>query len=150
MALFIGLPILAHPLALRVAVLLISFILSLLFYRLGQKWVFRVVLLVYLGGIIILFIYVAILRIEDKMDLNYKIGLGVFVLLLLLNISGVKVRSRPSREVSLAEFRKFSDLYNQINLGLLILLIRYLLLTLFCVVKITEGFKGTIVKSLSV
>ena len=131
---------------LRLAVLIISFNLSLIFYHISLKWVFSVILLVYLGGIIILFIYVAILRIEDKLNINQKMSLRVAGLVAILLFSDPR-REGPHKELSQSEIAKFSDLYRSSNLGLLLILMAYLLLTLFCVVKVTESFKGTIVKS---
>ena len=106
---------------------------------------FYSITLVFLGGIMVLFLYVSILRNEDK--IVYRGPRVVFLVLAigLLQIIGLETYNHVLMYQEF-EFRVLGELYKNYTIGSLSLIIFYLLLTLFTTIKFTEGFKGTIIK----
>ena len=137
----------SHPLTLSFLVLFFRILRAVLFYRFSYKWLFCALILVYLGGIIILFIYVSALRIEDKVVFRLgseskRILFLVFLCVQLPSFSLWGVYNSNCRSL-----QGISCLYDRVNSCLLGLLMCYLLLSLFSVVKIRESFKGTLNKT---
>ena len=101
--------------------------------------------MVFLGGIMVLFVYVSMLRNEDKLSYNGP-SLTFFVryiLLIQLLTLDELILNFSYKEF---EFSILRELYKNYTMGRLFILMFYLLLTLFTTIKFTEGFKGTIIK----
>lgn len=134
-----------HPMIFSLILVGLSGFVGIIYYIKIAIWIFYSITLVFLGGIIVLFLYVSILRNEDK--IVYK-GPGLFtraltrglIITFSLEESLVKARARDW------EFSILGELYKNYTVGNLCILIFYLLLTLFTTIKFTEGFKGTILK----
>lgn len=100
------------------------------------------ILLIFLGGIIIIFMYAVTLVPNNKFILYFNKSLFVVLFttifihrIITFNYSTPSIeRVRRELFISLTRFRLF-------------FLTNYLLITLFSVVKISEGFKGALSKS---
>lgn len=138
MLLFKSLIFSSHPLFICLLLVTLSFLTAILFNFMFSKWMFYVITLVFLGGIIIIFIYVASLRRNEKIFLN-KFPLSSIFNLTLLSLFFWKLNFTQT-------FLFMSQLYINSNRTLLILLFSYLIYILFISVKITSSFKGTFIK----
>ena len=132
---------LSEPLILCLCLVFYAFRLSFIFGALFRKWIcFRIILL-FLGGIIVVFLYVRTLTLSNKISPIHVKSListtamaRVIFRLLSLNIE-------PKIPITL-----ISQFYHYSNSLIIVFLVIYLLLALFNVVKITQSFKGALAK----
>merc|ERR1712020_735123 len=106
-------------------------------------WFFYLLILVFLGGVIVLIIYIRTLAANEKFRLpKFSNPLRFLVLtsimLILPNISRLRFKSRQSINIVI-------NLYEYSNGRLSIFLILYLLITIVCVVKLVKFEKGPLV-----
>jgi Zn-dependent protease with chaperone function len=103
-----------------------------------SSWFFFSLILIFLGGIMVIFLYFSGLSVSEKINFKFK-KLELFVFLFFLGVN--------LNVVSLFEenFLKLLRLnFNKLNLILNMFFIFYLLFALFLVVKFSESFKGRI------
>jgi hypothetical protein len=109
-------------------------------------WAINAVILIFLGGMMILFLYVCTLRNYEKLFLSLgwpQLG-GALLFAVSGPFSSFSLRScDPSHNLL-----EFSFLFKSLQIGGLLFTATYLLLRLFRVVKVSESFKGTLVKYL--
>lgn len=122
-------------------------------------WFSYILFLIFLGGILVLFIYITSLASNEIFSLPIKSRLFIsslsitllFILLFLFNelISPLlyKNDSFNNRTISLNIENSLNQLYNLPNLNLTIITILYLLLTLIIIVKITYIHEGPLRQS---
>nr|DAA06270.1 TPA_exp: NADH dehydrogenase subunit 6 [Drosophila grimshawi] len=147
-----------HPLAMGLT-LLIQTILICLISGLMTKtfWFSYILFLIFLGGMLVLFIYVTSLASNEMFNLSIKLTLisSVMIFLFML-ISFIIDKNSTTFFLMNNEMESIQKLYsyileNSLSLNklynfptnfLTILLMNYLLITLIVVVKITKMFKG--------
>lgn len=134
-----------HPLIFSIYLITVSIIVGLLFFYSVASWLFYSVRLIFLGGIIVLFMYVSMLRNEDKVQYNGFSPIVLFLALVLYVRIRINLRRCNLRYHRFSLIR-LSELYKNLSLCSLFILITYLLLILFATIKFTESFKGTIIK----
>lgn len=119
-------------------------------------WFSYILFLVFLGGILVLFIYVTSLASNEIFTFSSKIlisSISIFFIIIislyfidkriLLNYSNIEIQSISNLNSYIIENSlSLNKLYNYPTNLLTILLINYLLITLIAVVKITNLFKG--------
>lgn len=120
-------------------------------------WFSYILFLIFLGGILVLFIYVTSLASNEIFSLSIKLTISSFILLFILITSAFFIdKLRTSLFYINNEIESLTNLYsyfteNALSLNKLynyptnlinILLINYLLITLIAVVKITKLFYG--------
>nr|QNE85411.1 NADH dehydrogenase subunit 6 [Sciomyza simplex] len=152
----------SHPLAMGL-MLLIQTITICLFSGLMAKsfWFSYMLFLVFLGGMLVLFIYVVSLASNEMFSFSMKL---LFISTLIMSISMISLIFTDNMSLSFItinnEMNELSNLLsykmeNSINLNKLynypvnmttILLMNYLLITLIAVVKITNMFYGPLRK----
>nr|UOU85328.1 NADH dehydrogenase subunit 6 [Cordilura albipes] len=142
-----------HPLAMGLT-LLIQTILICLMSGLMTKtfWFSYILFLVFLGGMLVLFIYVTSLASNEMFSFSLKlmfISFTMFLMILFflnknwLNLSNMETQSISNINSYLMENSlPLNKLYNYPTNLLTILLMNYLLITLIATVKITNLFKG--------
>ena len=129
-------------------------LLSLVIYTEISVWFFNALMLIFLGGIIILFLYLSTLSNNLKFVFPFfRFASAILVLFGLvvfynLNISvlGVKLESLVYSYSNVESLRGPGMLFYVIKVPHLTFLVTLLLLTLFTVMKLTESFKGSLVK----
>jgi len=142
--------IIDNPLILCIILVGLASVLATILQHLFSVWMFNALLLIFLGGIIVLFLYISILSNNEKIYLPSRlvrlaiVFLGLAWLLsiqnyLNYNTSNSSFRSESTFDITL--------LYHGLITPHLIFLITVLIVALFCVVKITEGFKGSLIKN---
>ena len=104
-----------------------------------SKWVFFSIFLIFLGGIIVIFIYICSLSINEKMVLPKlsKLTVGSFFLFFSLVDLETSINSSLN---SLVQF------YSVSWSPILTFLVFYLVVVLLAVVKIVQNFKGAVSK----
>merc|ERR1719239_1909494 len=99
-------------------------------------WFFYLLVLVFLGGVIILIIYIRTLAANEK----FRAPTSFRVLILIFTIISYNYRNKTSFNINIV-----INLYEYSNGSLSILLITYLLITMICVVKLVKFEKGPLV-----
>ncbi len=104
-----------------------------------SKWLGFRIILIYLGGIMVIFLYITFLATNLKITLPKKNKIITLVILVL------RLTPIPLQYIDVKDNIPLS-LYKLINNQILLFLIVYLLLTLLVAVKLTENFKGALIK----
>nr|QUL58782.1 NADH dehydrogenase subunit 6 [Sarcophila rasnitzyni] len=146
-----------HPLAMGLTLLIQTTLICLTSGLMSKTfWFSYILFLVFLGGMLVLFIYVTSLASNEMFSLSIKlsiISLMIFFLSmitlfmldknLLIQYSNLEVNSIFNmNSYFLENALTLNKLYNHPTNLLTIMLMNYLLITLIAVVKITKLFKG--------
>nr|YP_009306901.1 NADH dehydrogenase subunit 6 [Chrysomya phaonis]AOR52664.1 NADH dehydrogenase subunit 6 [Chrysomya phaonis] len=146
-----------HPLAMGLTLLIQTTLVCLTSGLMTKSfWFSYILFLVFLGGMLVLFIYVTSLASNEMFTFSIKlllISLSIFFMMiitlffmdknLLLQYQNLEVKSIYDMNSYLMENSlSLNKLYNYPTNLLTILLMNYLLITLIAVVKITKLFKG--------
>ena len=123
-----------------------AFMISSILIKIRMSWFFFLLILVFLGGVIVLIIYINTLSINEKFFIkNFSFIDSVFIFNLTLiffffkkNIH-IKVNFSGTTPIIL---------YENMNFFVLLFLILYLLLTIICVVKLIKFEYGPLIKRL--
>nr|URX54484.1 NADH dehydrogenase subunit 6 [Neotermes sp. 8 AB-2022a] len=138
-----------HPLAMGMMLLLQTMMTCLISGLMHQSFWFQYILfMVFVGGMLVLFIYMASLASNEMFSLSTK--MMVMTTMMIMTMSIIKDQTMiNSSEMNLYELMTkneiitmTSKLYNQPNGTLTILMALYLLMTLIVVVKVTNVSKG--------
>jgi len=132
-----------HPLMLCLALILFALRAGRLRGLIFIKWIFYAIILIFLGGIIVVFIYVTTLAGNEKFHMNFAPSSLVFLILGAIFIYFYSLRP--------TQFKKeifISHIYFSSTTPLLWYLVIFLFTTLVVVVKLAENFKGTLIKFL--
>nr|URX53613.1 NADH dehydrogenase subunit 6 [Cryptotermes sp. 3 AB-2022a] len=142
-----------HPLAMGMMLLMQTTMVCLISGLMHQSFWFQYILfMVFIGGMLVLFIYVASLASNEMFSLSTKMMVmttGTLLLSMMIknwttpNSSDSMALNTTSNEIILMT----SKLYNQPSGALTILAALYLLMTLIVVVKITNVSKGPLRQS---
>lgn len=117
-------------------------------FSINSSWFFYLIILVFLGGVIILIIYISTLAANEKfriLEINW-VNISIVFFLRILIITIIKYKN-------IINFISINNtavgiLYESSNFTLLLFLILYLLLTLVCVVKLVKFESGPLIKRL--
>ena len=148
-------PQLTHPLSIGIALLLqTTLICSCSGIIIPSFWFSYILFLIFLGGILVLFIYVTSLASNESFSLSLTPIITTLFIIPIITL--IIIFSDPlitlANQSNLSSIHLFSTLnltrtltrsiYNQLNIIFTIFIVIYLLLTLFAVVKITNIFFG--------
>nr|ADW41361.1 NADH dehydrogenase subunit 6 [Drosophila kanekoi] len=147
-----------HPLAMGLTLLIQTILISLITGLMTKTfWFSYILFLIFLGGMLVLFIYVTSLASNEMFNLSIKLTLiSIILLLLLLILTFIIDKNSTTFFLMNNEMETISSNYsyfmeNSLSLNKLynfptnlvtILLMNYLLITLIVIVKITKMFKG--------
>nr|YP_010238753.1 NADH dehydrogenase subunit 6 [Amphinemura wui]QTE20677.1 NADH dehydrogenase subunit 6 [Amphinemura wui] len=153
----------SHPLAMGLMLLVQTVIISILTGMMTQSfWFSYILFLVFLGGLLVLFIYVTSLASNEMFSLSMTtlspliIGSGMVILILMIldsffmisgthNFEGLNILNTPIYQEESAN--TLTKLYNGPTSLITLTLVLYLFLTLIAVVKITKINQGPLRKS---
>jgi len=105
-----------------------------------DTWCILMFLIIYFGGVIVLFIYVCSLSQNTTLQLNSKIIIMIFPLVVVVDWSLLRWRS-DSSEITQTEIIRIIN--NEFN-AVAIMLILYLLYGLISVVKVSKFYYGAL------
>nr|QCX31801.1 NADH dehydrogenase subunit 6 [Upogebia affinis] len=146
---------LTHPLSMGLALLLqTTLICSCSGMMMPSFWFSYILFLIFLGGMLVLFIYVTSLASNEPF--TFSLSSSMILMLFIPTLSMVFIFSDPlitlenqSNSTNIYLFNSLnltmaltSSIYNQSTMMFTIFIVIYLLLTLFAVVKITNMFFG--------
>ena len=114
--------------------------------KINLSWFFYLLVLVFLGGVIVLIIYMNTLAMNEKFFLS-KVKFKFNYIFLLVSIPLLIFYKNSFIKINYSNFMSM-NLYTSINSLLLVFLIFYLLLTLICVVKLVKFEFGPLIKRL--
>nr|YP_010397535.1 NADH dehydrogenase subunit 6 [Boreoheptagyia alulasetosa]UQJ73444.1 NADH dehydrogenase subunit 6 [Boreoheptagyia alulasetosa] len=147
-----------HPMAMGLMLLIQTLLICLITGNYSKTfWFSYVLFLIFLGGMLVLFIYVTSLASNEMFSFSMKIFILSFsvlfislILMMMLDNSIISSFLNNNEMISLMDMKSFisentislNKLYNFPTNMITILLINYLFLTLIAVVKITNIFEG--------
>nr|ADW41270.1 NADH dehydrogenase subunit 6 [Drosophila montana]QXG19378.1 NADH dehydrogenase subunit 6 [Drosophila montana] len=147
-----------HPLAMGLTLLIQTILISLITGLMTKTfWFSYILFLIFLGGMLVLFIYVTSLASNEMFNLSIKLTLiSIMLFLMFLILALIMDKNSTSFFLLNNEMEMISSNYsylmeNSLSLNKLynfptnlitILLMNYLLITLIVIVKITKMFKG--------
>nr|AVN67796.1 NADH dehydrogenase subunit 6 [Periplaneta lateralis]UEV86532.1 NADH dehydrogenase subunit 6 [Periplaneta lateralis] len=142
----------SHPLAMGLMLLIQTIIVCMMSGLLSQSFWFPYILfLIFLGGMLVLFIYVTSLASNEMFYLSTKMMTIVIIIIpMLLLINNIELMTN-NMEIMIHKdmyitqneiMNSLMKLYNQPTSMIVIMLASYLFLTLIVVVKITNISKG--------
>ena len=143
-----------HPLSLGLSLLLQTILISVTTGIFTYSfWFSYILFIIFLGGILVLFIYVASLASNEFFNFSYSALLASVLIIILFTllsmVSDPLVTSSFKSSISLSSYNNFTStpyiirwIYRNTIINLTLFIILYLLLTLLVVVKITNLFKG--------
>nr|YP_009479852.1 NADH dehydrogenase subunit 6 [Incisitermes minor]AVX29522.1 NADH dehydrogenase subunit 6 [Incisitermes minor] len=137
-----------HPLAMGMMLLTQTMAMCLISGLMHQSFWFQYILfMVFIGGMLVLFIYVASLASNEMFSLSTKMMVVTTTMMLLSTTieDWTTMNSKETMNNTMMEneiITMTSKLYNQPNGSLTIMMALYLLMTLIVVVKITNVSKG--------
>nr|QXG19027.1 NADH dehydrogenase subunit 6 [Drosophila affinis]QXG19040.1 NADH dehydrogenase subunit 6 [Drosophila algonquin] len=147
-----------HPLAMGLTLLIQTIFICLISGLMTKSfWYSYILFLIFLGGMLVLFIYVTSLASNEMFNLSIKLTLFsslilfiLFILSILIDKSSISFFLMNNEMNSIFNLNSYfsenslslNKLYNFPTNLITILLMNYLLITLIVVVKITKLFKG--------
>lgn len=135
-----------HPMVIVFYLVIISLLIGGFLLVKVSSWGINAIILIFLGGIIVLFIYISVLRNEDKMVMRERRNWALMIFLLLMSLI-CGFFSRMNKIEYFLSLGDVSFLFKPLFMVGFFFRISYLLLTLFFVVKVTESFKGSLMKT---
>ena len=136
-----------HPLAIIFVLILQTILISIIIYRITQfPWFSYTLILVFLGGMLILFTYISNIASNEIFKPNLKI-MAPLVLAPLVTIFIMKPKQRLTLETKISSSNQFSNLmilkpFSEAIIPVTLLIASYIILTLLTVVKIRKISQG--------
>ena len=131
-----------HPLSLCGLLILLALLMGLILNLTLSKWLGYSLMLIFLGGMIVIFLYIRTLSLAKK---NPHFNTSAKFTSIVVGASLGAVGWTPVFEEVNFSFR-ISHLFHQTSNPNLLFLVNFLLVTLFTVVKLAEKNKGVLAK----
>merc|ERR1712212_1032302 len=134
---------LVHPISLGLVLIFYSLLIGVARIMIRAPWFFYLLVLVFLGGVIILIIYISTLAANEKFraPTSFRVLILIFIIIgASFTIISYNYRNKTSFNINIV-----INLYEYSNGSLSIFLITYLLITMICVVKLVKFEKGPLV-----
>nr|AZH07867.1 NADH dehydrogenase subunit 6 [Lepinotus reticulatus] len=142
----IYMPLLSHPLSMSIILITSTLMISILTSTLiKQFWFSYILILIFIGGMLILFIYMVSLIPNKKFKFNYNMLWPFFTLPVLLTISPLNFSEMNLKINQIFHiYLNTIKIFNSTSSLLTILTISFLFLIMIMVTKITKSIKGPI------
>ena len=134
---------LTHPISLGIILVFYSLLIGITTMIFRIPWFFYLLVLVFLGGVMILIIYIRTLAANEKFIAPKSSRYLIFILVFLLsrffsNYYNYIIKSSSNTRIVI-------NLYEYSNISISIFSIFYLLITIVCVVKLVKFERGPLV-----
>ena len=133
--------IVKRPLLGSILLILISILIRLIISTLTSKWISYLIILLFLGGMIVLFVYICSLITGIKTFLKRSYNTPLFSTLVLVRIFSFFYCQYWDLRLR-GKYIFISRIYLKSNFILMLLCIVYLLLVLLIRIKLSQKFKG--------
>jgi NADH-ubiquinone oxidoreductase chain 6 len=134
-----------HPVTLIFFILTQTLVICLLTWTILKiRWFSYILFLVFLGGLIVLFIYITSLASNEKIFFSLKPSLVVLIVSLLLIVIPTSLNRTPEYKYFLSSIKSFYSIYSRPLFLPTIVAIIYLLFTLIVVVKVASKYEAPI------
>nr|YP_010139287.1 NADH dehydrogenase subunit 6 [Kaylathalia klovstadi]QQK54741.1 NADH dehydrogenase subunit 6 [Kaylathalia klovstadi] len=134
----------SHPIALMVAILIQTVtVCGMIWVGKSLNWFSFILFLIFLGGLMVLFIYISCLASNEKFYLSYETPVTVMLITIIFLV--MLVTNQTSQMVKVNQTQEFSyihSMYTQMMSMTTGVTMLYLLLTLIVVVKMTSKYEG--------
>lgn len=130
----------SNPLVICLILIMLALIVGRISGIIYMKWIIYAIILIFLGGIMVVFIYVTRLAGNEKFILKPTLLLVWTSVIFFIRSSFINLASQTKKE------NFMSHLFITSSSFILWRLTIFLLITLIIVVKITENFKGALIK----
>nr|BAD19001.1 NADH dehydrogenase subunits 6 [Neocalanus cristatus] len=137
----------SHPISLGLSLVVLALITGFMVMKMNISWFFYLLVLVFLGGVMILIIYMSTLAANEK----FFTRMSYSKLMLYFLVSIIPLCSATSKFSSMklsVGIMAAGTLYECSNMSILMFLMVYLLLTMICVVKLVKFESGPLIKRL--
>lgn len=134
---FLIIPSIGSPLPLCLLLVGLSGVIALIRGLSVSKWIFCSIFLIFLGGMIVIFLYVCSISINEKLTWSTR---PYLYLIPIIAFFGINVLSEKSNQ-------GLWEVYSYSWSPLIIFFIFYLLVALVLAVKFSQSFKGALVKN---
>ena len=125
--------------------IILALIIRILAFFINISWFFYLLVLVFLGGVIILIIYISTLATNEKFYVFRLKNKRLISILLILRIVFINLIVFPSFDKIPPHNFIPNILYEPINFNSILFLMLYLLLTIICVVKLVKFEAGPLI-----
>nr|BAE46525.1 NADH dehydrogenase subunit 6 [Neocalanus tonsus] len=137
----------SHPISLGLMLVILSLITGAFLMKISISWFFYLLVLVFLGGVMVLIIYMSTLAANEKIFFKVTNKMVIFTFLSLIMLLFLLLEKNLKMKTSMGVMVAGS-LYECSNMSTLIFLMIYLLLTMVCVVKLVKFESGPLIKRL--
>merc|ERR1712126_92967 len=135
--------IMSHPISLGIIIIIMALNIGLWAFYI-YSWFIYLLVLVFLGGVIVLIIYMSTLSANEKFSPNnIYLGTLLFCTPIIFSNSNLLVSVNIRDNINI-----ITHMYESKNVSILSYLMIYLLITLVCVVKLVKFEDGPLIKRL--
>nr|YP_010946424.1 NADH dehydrogenase subunit 6 [Balta maculata]WGO57142.1 NADH dehydrogenase subunit 6 [Balta maculata] len=141
-----------HPMTMGFMLLLQTMMTSIITGMMSQTfWFSYVLMLVFLGGMMVLFIYVTSVASNEMILLSMKMIMMFMITMLIMTLYKISYHTELTNQETITMTAKMNSpnnlmkLYNSMN-SITIMMATYLFISLITIVKITNIFKGPLRK----
>jgi len=135
----------SHPITIIAVILAQTLLICInMWFILNTSWFSYILFLIFLGGLIVLFVYTVRLASNEKFSIKIKRIVRVISPLILITVLYLININQQVEQTQAVRVKSFYRIYSIRIIRITISTILYLLLTLVVVVKITSKFKGPI------
>lgn len=136
------------PLLTSLTLILVSSLMGVYAAILSRKWITYLIVLLFLGGIIVLFVYITTLITRFKSMVKFPSSVSFLIIFFLWVVIIINFLVTWRYQIQL-KISCLSIIYIQSNVVLVGFLAVYLLFCLIIVIKISQKFKGTLKSKLN-
>nr|BAE46517.1 NADH dehydrogenase subunit 6 [Neocalanus plumchrus] len=137
----------SHPISLGLSLVVLALITGFMVMKMNISWFFYLLVLVFLGGVMILIIYMSTLAANEKFFTSVSQGKVVLFAFASIIPASSMISKFSSLKMS-PGIMAAGTLYECSNMSILMFLMVYLLLTMICVVKLVKFESGPLIKRL--
>nr|YP_010502872.1 NADH dehydrogenase subunit 6 [Doratura homophyla]UXD78636.1 NADH dehydrogenase subunit 6 [Doratura homophyla] len=108
------------------------------------SWVSMIMFLMFIGGLLILFMYMSSIASNEKFKLNFKL-LTIMLLFFMIPMEEMLIESQMNdlmENFTKTEYLSLNKIYNKKTLMITVLMFMYMFLTMISVTSIINIFKG--------
>nr|YP_001798490.1 NADH dehydrogenase subunit 6 [Orchesella villosa]ABS57588.1 NADH dehydrogenase subunit 6 [Orchesella villosa] len=135
----------SHPISILVLILIQTMNMCLIIWvKMSTSWLSYILFLIFLGGLMVLFMYITSLASNEKFELNVNssynmvVGMSFFFIITFTTLFFDKIKTAENITI----MKQASMLFSTPMFTITFLIMTYLLMTLIIAVKITSKFEG--------